>query len=142
MAKKLFLGLILFVAVIQVISQQKADEEKKAESERLSKMSPAEIVAERKLKAEARAVELAEKEMSGAKYACHEFVLSSLHDPKSAELEKGYRHPIEKLKDGSYRVQVSGQARNGFNAMRMISVNCTTRLAGDRWVALKLQQLE
>lgn len=76
------------------------------------------------LEAEARAK--AER-VSSAQYACGEFVTKSLHDPASAELGDFRKYPVIEGKSGMFTVQVSGRAKNGFNALRQISVKCITQ---------------
>lgn len=66
----------------------------------------------------------AEKEAAWrAVQICQGAILLTLHDPKSAEfptVSKSFRA----LERGAYRVQVQVRARNGFNALRLTTMEC------------------
>ena len=81
------------------------------------------------------------KEREDAQFVCQDFVRKTLQDPDSAQLADYHTYPTEHQKDGSWRIQVSGRARNGFNAMRELYVNCHVRLNGGNWRALSMQEV-
>ena len=62
-----------------------------------------------------------------APFMCQELVKRTLHDPDSAEFDPSYDYYREKSKDGVYLVQVTLRAKNGFNALRQMVVNCKLR---------------
>lgn len=88
------------------------------------------------------AIDLANEERRSAKSACRELVRESLHDPSSAELDSSLQYYIDVRKDHVYMVQVTGRAKNGFGALRKITVNCTIKKTTGGWkVVAPLKQI-
>ncbi len=81
------------------------------------------------------------KALNTARFACELFVKKSLDDPGSAEFEDSDTFWAERGKNGVFHVQVKVRARNGFNALRNITVDCLTALKDDNFVPLKIEQL-
>lgn len=81
-----------------------------------------------------------DKLLGDAQYACKTFVKKTLHDPDSAQFENHKSYPAS-VTDGVYRVMVQVRAKNGFNAMRNITMDCKTAHKDGNWIALNLKQL-
>jgi hypothetical protein len=81
-------------------------------------------------------------DLASARYACHEFVIKALHDPGSAEMDSFNQHPAELKKDGTYLVQVTGRAKNGFGALRKVTFNCRTSKVGNTWLPGGVKQID
>jgi len=75
-----------------------------------------------------------------ARTACKEFVRETLHDAASASFEPTSGYSWKKSKDGTYLVQVTLRARNGFNAVRHIVVDCRTKQERLIWLPLSLKE--
>ncbi len=126
----------------QQATQAKAEE---AYAARLAAMTPAQRAAEIKHDADMAAqiamVTKANAEADGARYACKDFVKRSLNDPDAAQFDDASDYYIERQSGGRFLVQVKMRAKNGFNALRHIAVNCVTRRSGENWVAISVKQI-
>ena len=83
-------------------------------------------------------------ELSSAQSVCEDFVMKSVHDPSDAKMEDFRTYPVTPGKGkgaGEFEVQVSGRARNGFNAMRQLVVNCRVRHEKTGWRLVALKEL-
>ena len=138
---KFFMGFVLFMVLIQVLAEQKSSETKTEQSRKIAAMSVTEKNAFDKEQSERKKREDLESEQSAAPYACRQFVMESLHDPDGSNLDRANRYPSKRRKDGSYLVQVTGRAKNGFGALRKISVNCSVRKSGDNWLLVNLKEI-
>jgi hypothetical protein len=86
-------------------------------------------------------VEKANAEAYSARYACREFVKQSLNDPDAAQFDSTSGYFAEKQASGKYRVEVTVRAKNGFNALRHIAVNCITQKSGESWLPVFVKQI-
>ena len=76
-----------------------------------------------------------------AQYACQKFVKQQLNDPDSAEFNNASSYPAS-VKGNVYSVEVSGRARNGFNALRYVTFRCEAVYMGnDHWVPASIKQI-
>jgi len=47
----------------------------------------------------------------------------------------------QKQADGKYRVEVTVRAKNGFNALRHIAVNCVTQKSRENWLPVFVKEI-
>ena len=139
--KFLIVIVILFI-LINLFTSIKNDKAKEKEAERIAALTPEQREAELKAKAIKEEKEKRASRISGAQYVCQQFVLRSLHDPKSAEPENSSQYFIEEESNGIYLVQVTGRFKNGFGALRYGVFNCKTKLDKDEWVLVSLKQIK
>ena len=112
-----------------------------AEQTRVAALSPEQRLAEEKNKAEQAVINAKIEEINTARSVCKQFVTKTLHDPKSAEFDDFRSYPAKEIKPGLYHVQVKLSAKNGFNAMRRIMVNCKTQVTGGGdWTAVSIKE--
>jgi hypothetical protein len=111
-----------------------SDDADKAEATRIAAMTPEQRAADAKQKHDAA-------EIYKARYECQEFVRRSLHDPDAAQFDSALGYPARKNNDGTYLVEVNVRAKNGFGALRHISVLCNTRPVDSGWVAVSIREL-
>jgi|GEM_PF-6988725 len=144
----MFKGIVLFVLVVGFIvtcsnRQNEAYEtaKKNEEINKIASMTPEQKAAYEKELKEKELQAAEESEKASAKYACYEMVMNQMHDRESADLERFTKYYIEKTKNKSYMVQVTGRAKNGFGAMRKIVVNCTVKKDGPNWRAINIKQI-
>jgi hypothetical protein len=84
----------------------------------------------------------ADIEEADAAVRCRAAVDQSLHDPDSAKFDPSPMYFRQKEKDGAYNVQVTLQARNGFNALRKMVVKCRVKKSSEgNWTILELKEL-
>lgn len=77
-----------------------------------------------------------------AKEVCQTFVKQSLHDPASAVFDDAGTYAVTTLSNEMYDVKVTLRAKNGFNAVRKMVVNCrTSPLRNGKWSAIYLEEL-
>jgi hypothetical protein len=88
-----------------------------------------------------KAVQAEDALLVDAKFACKMFVKKILHDPDSAEFDNHKSFPAS-FSDGLYQVQVNLRAKNGFNALRQMIVNCKAVHKDGNWVAVSLKELQ
>lgn len=73
---------------------------------------------------------------------CEEFIKDTLHDPASADFDPASHFEMKELDDGIFNVIVTLHAKNGFNAMRKMSVACRVQHpSGDNWKLIGLINL-
>ena len=78
-----------------------------------------------------------------ASYMCKDFVKQSLHDPDSADFDDWTHYFSEQEKNDIFHVQVTLRAKNGFNALRKMVVDCkVTKTPSNKWVLVKLKELK
>lgn len=142
--------IFLAIGVYSAISaSNKKDEQQAAEAQanaaRLAALTPEQRAAEIKHTADMAAmkarVDTANAEASSARYACKEFVKRSLNDPDAAQFDSAGEYFTQKQGDGKYRVEVTVRAKNGFNALRHIAVNCVTQKSGERWLPVSVKEI-
>ncbi len=138
MTKAILIGFaaIMALAVVGTAVQDRVGSDRAvAEAHRLAAMTP-----------EQRAAEKAATEKAGrlttAQSVCQEFVVKTLDDPRSAEFEDFRTFPAAEEKGDTFHVQVKLRARNGFNALRRVVIDCRTKrdMQGN-WIALRLKEL-
>jgi hypothetical protein len=79
-------------------------------------------------------------EEQSARGACMLFTKQMLHDPGSATFEPASY--ASKDKNGVWTVQRHLRARNGYNAIRKMVVECNMKLVDSQWKLLKIQQIQ
>lgn len=68
-------------------------------------------------------------------------VKQSLHDPGSAKFDPSPMYFRKKEKNGTYIVQVTLQAKNGFNALQKMTIKCQIKKNNDGgWTILELSE--
>lgn len=137
---------ILVCGVISAISESgKKDDQAAAEAEakaaKLAIMTPEQRAAQAKHDADMAAMKAEVEEASNARYACQEFVKRSLNDPDAAQFDPASGYFIQRQAPGKYRVEVTVRAKNGFNALRHIAVNCVTQKSGDNWLPVFVKEI-
>lgn len=123
---------IFAIGVVGAILNSGKSEEQ--EATRLAAMTPEQRASEAKAKADS-------DQLSSARYACKEFVKRSLNDPDAAQFDDARTYFTEKQTADKFRVEVSVRAKNGFNALRHITVNCVTQQTGGNWVAVFVKEI-
>lgn len=124
-------GIFAIGVVGAILSSGKAEEDKAA---RLAAMTPEQRASEIKGTADS-------EQLSSARYACREFVKHSLNDPDAAQFDDTSHYFIEKQAANKFRVEVTVRAKNGFNALQHIAVNCVTQQISGNWVAVFVKQI-
>jgi hypothetical protein len=140
------LGMGIFSAVV---NSGKHDEQQAAEAQakaaKLAAMTPearaAEIKHDSDMAAQKYMVDKANAEADGARYACKEFVKRSLNDPDAAQFDAASGYFTQKQAADKYRVEVTVRAKNGFNALRHIAVNCITQKSGEYWLPVFVKEI-
>jgi hypothetical protein len=119
-----------------------------AEQARVAKLTPEERALEQKRhedyvknQAAVAAMEAEVATLDQARFVCVDFVKRTLRDPDSAEFRDYHRYFAVEQHPRQFDVQVRLRARNGFNALRMVTVDCVTRSSGDNWRAVSLRQI-
>ena len=81
-------------------------------------------------------------ELDSARFVCPEFARKALHDPDSALFDHYKEYWAERKKSGLINVQVRLRAKNGFGALRKITMQCTVMHlhSPDKWVAVELKE--
>lgn len=148
-----FLGFGIFMGIVSSVSNSgKRDEQRAAEARaaeanaaRLAAMTPEQRAAEIKhdadMLAQIERVTKANAEENDARYACKELVKRTLNDPDAAQFDDASAYYIERQAGGKILVQVTVRAKNGFNALRHIAVNCVTRQSGGKWFPVSVKQI-
>jgi hypothetical protein len=76
------------------------------------------------------------------KYACKQFVESSLHDPTGAQLE-WTKATVSRAKSGDHVVEFRGRAKNAYGALRLSTFQCVIRYsAPDNFRAVSVRARE
>lgn len=137
---------ILVCGVISAISESgKKDEQVAAEAQakavQLAAMTPEQRAAQVKHDADMVAMKTEVEEANTARYACQEFVKRSLNDPDAAQFDPASGYFIQRQAPGKYRVEVTVRAKNGFNALRHIAVNCITQKSGENWTPIFVKEI-
>jgi ribosomal protein S27AE len=125
-------GLILF-GVFIAMGDNAQKEREAAEARRLAAMTPAQRAADAADKALL-------KEAQSAAYLCSDAVVKALHDPDSAEMDRPESYAVIPMKGHQFDVRVTGRAKNGFNAMRLLNVDCRVSHNGDNWTLIGLHE--
>lgn len=123
-------ALIAFFASNYSDPQKAAEERRQAEAQRIAAETPAQ-----------REAELDAKDGPAARLECRQAVEHQLHDPGSADLDNYTRYVTTKIGSGNYHVIVTGRAKNGFGAMRRITVTCQAQRFGSSWSTSSIQQI-
>jgi len=124
-------GLIM-IGVVGAIWDSGEKEDR--EAARLAAMTPEQRASEATVKA-------ATEQRSSAQYACKEFVKRTLNDPDAAQFDDASTYFTEKQAADKFRVEVTVRAKNGFNALRHITVNCVTQQSNGKWVPLFVKEI-
>lgn len=135
-------GFCAFIGLMLAVSERQKAESKREEELHWASLTPEQKSAEIRATRDERKAEQTAREDSSARFACHEFVMKSLHDPRSAEMESSAQHYSTKEKDGTYFVQVSGRAKNGFGSLRRVAFNCKTKKIGSNWILVSIKQID
>ena len=123
---------IIVIGVYSAISNSGKSEDK--EAARVAAMTPEQRASETKAKADS-------EQLSSARYACREFVKRSLNDPDAAQFDDTSGYFTEKQTVDKFRVEVTVRAKNGFNALRHITVNCVTQQTGGKWFPVFVKEI-
>ncbi|MEO7208123.1 MAG: hypothetical protein ABI145_15390 [Steroidobacteraceae bacterium] len=124
-------GIFGFAIISTMMNSGKTDEEKAA---RLAAMTPEQRATEAKDKADS-------EDLSSARYACKEFVKRTLNDPDAAQFDETSTYDSKREGGDLFHVQVKVRAKNGFNALRYITVDCKTIHANDKWLPVSVKEL-
>lgn len=130
------IGAIVIAASISQYQKNQLEAEK---IQLEAKKTPEQRAAEAKVKAAEAVLAAKENRLDLARIACKEFVTKTLHDAESAEFDD-VRYWAEEEKDGVFNVQVKLKAKNGFNALRKIIVDCKVQQTKDKWIALQIHE--
>lgn len=79
-------------------------------------------------------------EEQSARGACMLFAKQVLHDPGSAQFESAAY--AKKSKKGVWTVQRHLRARNGYNALRSMVIECKMQLIEDQWKLIDIKQVQ
>lgn len=79
--------------------------------------------------------------MIAAWSACRRAAMHSLHDPDSAEMDPVPPYVVKRTGANAATAQVGLRARNGFNALRHLTVECSVAKVGGHWVATSTKLL-
>ena len=138
----IFIVIIFLYTIFHDIAKNSAEQEHEAvEKAHLASLTPEQRAVEEKKKAAEVAAQEQIAKLDNARIACQMFVKKTLHDPGSAEFDDYRTYYAERLKNNVYHVQVQARAKNGFNALRHITVDCTTQLSNGQWAALHIKQI-
>jgi len=139
------LGIIVFGVYGAISNSSKRDEliatEAQAKAAKLAAMTPEQRAAQEKHDADMAAMKAEVEEANNARYACQEFVKKSLNDPDAAQFDPASGYFIQRQAPGKYRVEVTVRAKNGFNALRHIAVNCITQRSGENWMPVFVKEI-
>ncbi|HEY3658239.1 MAG TPA: hypothetical protein VGL34_24990 [Steroidobacteraceae bacterium] len=124
-------GIFAFSIITAISNSGKSED---AEAARLAAMTPEQRASEATVKA-------ATEKRSSAQYACKEFVKRSLNDPDAAQFDDASAYFTEKQAVDKFRVEVTVRAKNGFNALRHITVNCVTQQTGGKWFPVFVKEI-
>jgi RNA polymerase subunit RPABC4/transcription elongation factor Spt4 len=138
--------ILLVIGVWSAISaSNKNDEHQAAQAQaqaaKLAAMTPEQRVAQIKHDADMAAMKAEVDEAVNARYACQEFVKKSLNDPDAAQFDAASGYLTKRQAPGQYRVEVTVRAKNGFNALRHIAVNCVTQKSGENWLPVLVKEI-
>lgn len=119
-----------------IVHSNNAEQTRAAEeAQRVANLTPEQRAREARDKAQLEVIHTAQS-------ACEDFVLKSLHDPSGADLDRFSQYPAKEIKPSVFLVQVTGKAKNGFNATRQLTANCTvSRGADGGWTLVSLKEL-
>lgn len=140
---KLIIGFMIFYAILQVIVQQRNDEARRAESERVSKLTPEQRAVEEKMKKAEEAKRKESDALSTAVAICRQGSKQLFKDPSSVSFpQMNSEVPVEKKKDGTYLVQFQARAKNSFNATVLSIFNCRTAPASEpgKWNIISIKE--
>jgi hypothetical protein len=77
-----------------------------------------------------------------AQYICKGMVKKSLHDPDSAEFDTPNFYAAGVDNKNIYRVVVTLRAKNGFNALRKMAVDCRlVRSPKGNWLPISMEEI-
>ncbi len=134
----LLFGIIVVLMVMcsyqNKTEHEAAEQAAKTEEVRRTALTPAERMAEDRIRAAARKI-------PDARWACRQALTQNLHDPDSAKLESTSSWYAGEQKDGTVLVQPTGRAKNAFGAYIQGTWNCVTKQIGSNTVVLSLKQI-
>lgn len=79
--------------------------------------------------------------ITSARGACLITLRKALHDPKSAEIDPARSWKIERTDIDSFRVIITGRAKNGFGALRHGQWVCDTKISKTGVRVVRLDQI-
>ncbi len=139
------LGLFVGGFVLSLIGTNAEQSEKvssaQKEQARLAALTPEQRAAEEKIKAAEAVKKATEEKLDNARFACEEFVKKTLHDPGSAEFDDFREFWAKEERPHLYHVQASLRAKNGFGALRKLTVDCRITETKGNWIALALKEI-
>lgn len=77
-----------------------------------------------------------------ARFACRQFIARHLHDPDSADFSQWTTAAVTRGEHGIFKVVMRIRAKNAFNALRIVRMQCILLRESGGWRGVSVRQLD